>query len=208
MMPHLAEECFAALGGKGLAAERPWPAFDPALVMDSEITMPVQVNGKKRGDLTIARDADQGAVERAALELDFVQKALEGNAAQGDRRAAEDRQCRRLIGPCAGHCAAPPLFLCLALAAGLRLHGASRSIPTRRPTARRRRRPPTCRRSPSSRSSTRYAQEVRNHLIFLFNGGSGQPAAARYTLTLVVTALQNRPRWCRSATRTSQPPER
>ena len=36
---------------------------------------------------------------------------------------------------------------------------------------------------------TRYAQEVRNHLIFLLNGGSGQPADARYTLTLVVTAL-------------------
>ena len=78
MMPHLAEECFAALGGMGLVANRPWPAFDPALVVDSEIVMPVQVNGKKRGDLTIARDADQGAVERAALELDFVQKALEG----------------------------------------------------------------------------------------------------------------------------------
>ncbi len=40
--------------------------------------MPVQVNGKKRGDLTIARDADQVAVEKAALALDFVQKALEG----------------------------------------------------------------------------------------------------------------------------------
>jgi leucyl-tRNA synthetase len=77
-MPHLAEECFAALGGGGLVAERQWPAYDPALVVDSEVTMPVQVNGKKRGDLTIARDADQGAVERAALELDFVQKALEG----------------------------------------------------------------------------------------------------------------------------------
>jgi leucyl-tRNA synthetase len=78
MMPHLAEECLAALGGKGLVADKPWPAFDPALTVDSEIVMPVQVNGKKRGDLTIARDADQGAVEKAALELDFVQKALEG----------------------------------------------------------------------------------------------------------------------------------
>ncbi len=49
-----------------------------ALVVDGEITLPVQINGKKRGDLTIARDADQGAVERAALDLDFVKKALEG----------------------------------------------------------------------------------------------------------------------------------
>ncbi len=78
MMPHLAEECWIALGGKGLMAERAWPAFEPTLVIDNEIVLPVQINGKKRGDLTIARDADQATVERAALELDFVQKALEG----------------------------------------------------------------------------------------------------------------------------------
>ncbi|MBX3583889.1 MAG: leucine--tRNA ligase [Rhizobiaceae bacterium] len=78
MMPHLAEECHAALGGSGLVADRPWPAYDPELTVDSEIVMPVQINGKKRGDLTIARDADQSAVEKAALELDVVQKALEG----------------------------------------------------------------------------------------------------------------------------------
>lgn len=80
MMPHLAEECFAAIGGKGLAAERPWPQFDAALVVDSEIVYPVQINGKKRADLTIARDADQAAVEKAALALDAVQKALDGKA--------------------------------------------------------------------------------------------------------------------------------
>jgi leucyl-tRNA synthetase len=78
MMPHLAEECWSALGGKGFVADQPWPAFDAALTIDNEIVLPVQVNGKKRGDLTIARDADQVTVERAALALDFVQKALEG----------------------------------------------------------------------------------------------------------------------------------
>ena len=78
MMPHLAEECWAALGGKGFVADQRWPQFDPALTVDNEITYPVQINGKKRGDLTIARDADQVAVEKAALALDFVQKALEG----------------------------------------------------------------------------------------------------------------------------------
>jgi len=79
MMPHLAEECWATLGGRnGLAAEQPWPSFDQALIVDSEITLPVQVNGKKRADLTIARDADQAAVEKAALALEAVQKALEG----------------------------------------------------------------------------------------------------------------------------------
>ncbi|OJU32629.1 MAG: leucine--tRNA ligase [Rhizobiales bacterium 68-8] len=80
MMPHLAEECWAALGGKGLAAEQSWPAFDAALTVDNEFVYPVQVNGKKRGDLTIARDADQAAVEKAVLALDFVEKALEGRA--------------------------------------------------------------------------------------------------------------------------------
>jgi leucyl-tRNA synthetase len=80
MMPHLAEECWAALGGDGLVANRRWPEFDPALVVDNEFTYPVQINGKKRGDLTIARDADQGAVEQAALALHFVQKALEGKS--------------------------------------------------------------------------------------------------------------------------------
>jgi leucyl-tRNA synthetase len=80
MMPHLAEECWAAIGGEGLAAAKPWPSYDPALVVDSEIVLPVQINGKKRGDLTIARDADQLTVEKAVLDLDFVQKALEGKA--------------------------------------------------------------------------------------------------------------------------------
>ncbi|WP_274627318.1 leucine--tRNA ligase [Arvimicrobium flavum] len=78
MMPHLAEECWAALGGKGMVAGQAWPQFDPALIVDNDITYPVQVNGKKRGDLTIARDADQAAVEKAALELDAVIKALDG----------------------------------------------------------------------------------------------------------------------------------
>jgi leucyl-tRNA synthetase len=78
MMPHLAEECWAALGGEGFVANRPWPEFDPALTIDNDVVYPVQINGKKRGDLTIARDADQGSVEKAALALDFVQKALEG----------------------------------------------------------------------------------------------------------------------------------
>ncbi|SMH57302.1 leucine--tRNA ligase [Mesorhizobium australicum] len=80
MTPHLAEECWQAIGCDGMAAEQSWPAYDPALVVDNEVVMPVQINGKKRGDLTIARDADQAAVEQAALALDFVQKALEGKA--------------------------------------------------------------------------------------------------------------------------------
>jgi leucyl-tRNA synthetase len=78
MMPHLSEECWQALGGAGLVAEGAWPEADPALLVEDTITLPVQVNGRKRADLVIARDADQAAVEAAALALDAVQRATEG----------------------------------------------------------------------------------------------------------------------------------
>jgi leucyl-tRNA synthetase len=85
MMPHLAEQCLAVLGGKiagreTLVARSAWPEFDPALVVENEIVMPVQINGKKRGDLTIARDADQSSIQQAVLELDFVKAALNGGS--------------------------------------------------------------------------------------------------------------------------------
>ncbi|WP_026619494.1 leucyl-tRNA synthetase [Ensifer sp. WSM1721] len=80
MMPHLAEECWREIGGDGIMAERPWPKFDGALVMENEITLPVQINGKKRADLTIARDADQSAIESAVLALDAVKTALNGGS--------------------------------------------------------------------------------------------------------------------------------
>ncbi|HEY8383909.1 MAG TPA: leucine--tRNA ligase [Microvirga sp.] len=78
MMPHLAEECWEAMGFKGLAAEAEWPALDRSLLVEDTITLPVQVNGKKRADVTVPRDADQAAVEAAVLALDAVQLFLEG----------------------------------------------------------------------------------------------------------------------------------
>jgi len=77
MMPHLAEECWSTLGGQGLVAEAAWPVADRSLIIENEFTYPVQINGKKRADLTIARDADQKTVEMAVLALDAVQKALD-----------------------------------------------------------------------------------------------------------------------------------
>jgi leucyl-tRNA synthetase len=78
MMPHLAEECWAAIGAAGLAAEAPWPEIEHSLLVENAITLPVQVNGKKRADVTVARDANQAAIEAAVLSLDAVRRATEG----------------------------------------------------------------------------------------------------------------------------------
>jgi len=80
MTPHLAEECWSVLGNKGLVAHTDWPAFDETLVVENDIVLPVQINGKKRAELTIARDASQDAVSQAALALDAVLTALDGRA--------------------------------------------------------------------------------------------------------------------------------
>ena len=80
MMPHLAEECWAALGHKTLIAEAPGRRSSAALLVEDTITLPVQVNGKKRADVTVARDAGNADIEAAVLELEAVQRALEGKA--------------------------------------------------------------------------------------------------------------------------------
>jgi leucyl-tRNA synthetase len=80
MMPHLAEECWKALGHSSLVAETPWPKHDPALLKTDTITIAVQVNGKRRGEVTVARDADTKSVELAALAEEGVMRALAGVA--------------------------------------------------------------------------------------------------------------------------------
>ncbi|WP_019906330.1 leucine--tRNA ligase [Methylobacterium sp. 77] len=80
MMPHLAEECWSALGRDGLVAQAPWPVVDRALLVEDEITLPVQLNGKKRADVTVPRTADTATVEALVLADEAVQKALEGRS--------------------------------------------------------------------------------------------------------------------------------
>ena len=78
MMPHLAESCWKAIGHADLVAEAPWPVGDTSLVKEDVIVLPVQVNGKKRADLTIGREADNAEIEAATLALDAVVRALDG----------------------------------------------------------------------------------------------------------------------------------
>jgi Leucyl-tRNA synthetase len=78
MMPHLAEECWERLGYNTLLADQPWPAVEEVLLVDDTITIAVQVNGKRRDELTIARDASQAEIEAAALKLESVIRALDG----------------------------------------------------------------------------------------------------------------------------------
>ncbi len=82
MMPHLAEECWARLGYNTLLAKEPWPEADPALLVDDRVTLAVQVNGKRRGEITLARAATNAEAEAAALALEPVVKALEGRPAK------------------------------------------------------------------------------------------------------------------------------
>jgi leucyl-tRNA synthetase len=78
MMPHLAEACWALLGHSSLAAEAAWPVADKELVVEDTIALPVQVNGRKRADVIVARDAGRAEIEEAALALDSVRRALDG----------------------------------------------------------------------------------------------------------------------------------
>jgi leucyl-tRNA synthetase len=78
MMPHLAEECWKQLGHESLVVEAAWPEAEPALLKVDTVLLPVQVNGKKRAELTISLGASDAEVEKAALALEPVQRILEG----------------------------------------------------------------------------------------------------------------------------------
>ena len=78
MMPHLAEECWHALGQPGLVSEASWPKVETDLLVEDTMTLPVQVNGKKRGEVVVPRQAGNPEIEAAALALDAVIQALGG----------------------------------------------------------------------------------------------------------------------------------
>ncbi|WP_170439304.1 leucine--tRNA ligase [Ruegeria arenilitoris] len=80
MTPHLSEELWQMLGGEGLVALAPWPVADEAMLVDDTVTLPIQINGKRRAEISVAKDLDKAEVERIALSTEAVQKALDGAA--------------------------------------------------------------------------------------------------------------------------------
>ncbi|WP_296762749.1 leucine--tRNA ligase [Sediminimonas sp.] len=80
MTPHLAEELWTLLGNEGLVSTAAWPVADAAMLVDETITLPVQINGKRRGEIEVPHDMDKAEVEKIALSLDAVEKALNGRA--------------------------------------------------------------------------------------------------------------------------------
>nr|WP_170540258.1 leucine--tRNA ligase [Ruegeria arenilitoris] len=80
MTPHLSEELWQMLGGEGLVALAPWPVADESMLVDDTVTLPIQINGKRRAEISVAKDLDKTQVERIALSTEAVQKALDGAA--------------------------------------------------------------------------------------------------------------------------------
>lgn len=78
MTPHLAEEIWAMLGGEGLIANAPWPQPDEAMLKDDTVTLPIQVNGKRRAEISVPADMDKAEVEKLALAQEGVIRALDG----------------------------------------------------------------------------------------------------------------------------------
>jgi leucyl-tRNA synthetase len=76
--PHLAEECWTRLGKDGMIAEAAWPVFDPALAQDDVYVMPVQVNGKRRGEISIPLGATEEQIRETALADNDVKRHLDG----------------------------------------------------------------------------------------------------------------------------------
>ena len=80
MTPHLAEDIWAHQGGEGLIVTAPWPVADEAMLVEASVTLPIQINGKRRDEITVPKDMPKEEIEKLVLETQAVQKALDGAA--------------------------------------------------------------------------------------------------------------------------------
>ena len=78
MTPHLSEDIWDHQGGDGLVTTAPWPVADEAMLVSDTVTLPIQINGKRRGEITVPADMDKAEVEALSLASEPVQKALAG----------------------------------------------------------------------------------------------------------------------------------
>jgi leucyl-tRNA synthetase len=79
MVPHLAEDVWSMLGGAGLVARAAWPKADPALLIEDSVTLPIQINGKRRAEISVPKDMVSAEVEKIALANEDVIRFLAGN---------------------------------------------------------------------------------------------------------------------------------
>ena len=77
-MPHLSEECWAHLGGEGLCYHAPWPEVDESLLVEDTVTLPLQVNGKRRGEISVPADISKEEAEKLALAHPAVIRTIDG----------------------------------------------------------------------------------------------------------------------------------
>lgn len=78
MTPHLAEDIWAHQGGEGLVIDAPWPIADDAMLVEANVTLPIQINGKRRAEISVPADMSKEEVEKIALANEAVIKALDG----------------------------------------------------------------------------------------------------------------------------------
>jgi leucyl-tRNA synthetase len=77
-MPHLAEECWARIGGEGLVSAAAWPETDADLLTEDSITLPIQVNGKRRSEISVPKDASKADIEAMALAEEGLKNFIDG----------------------------------------------------------------------------------------------------------------------------------
>jgi leucyl-tRNA synthetase len=78
MTPHVAEDIWMHQGGEGLIANACWPVPDPALLVEDEMTLPIQINGKRRDEILVSKNISKDELEVLVLKNKAVLKALDG----------------------------------------------------------------------------------------------------------------------------------